>query len=850
MYSAILRAKILVLLALLVLPLGLLNAQSVAPNTHAVLVGIDSYSDAKIKPRKHAEADIKALHELIVSKDYLGADPKNVHMLLAKQGDKDGPAIRDNILKSLDAVVAKAGPNDLVLFAFFGQGCPLGEQVGFFGTDGTAKDRLKTALNGADIAKALEGLKAKRFCAFIDINLTDFENAKDTVRELDLRSLAGMVMGDQDGPATKRPTGRVMVLASNGLTATLQLDKHGLFAKTLIDGMKGKADREGYEPDGAVTINELTKYLDEELPRAARQIGKTKEEKGQAAIVLRNPPTHFTVSRTPVAVKTTELRLANFAKQKDVVKEVRAEGQRLLSTMPLVKYQQELRKSYQKFADGSVTHADFLKDRERIFDANRLTREDAGDYARRIQGALDIVSKNYVKEMDAGELAGGAVRGLYQSADEPIPSDLADRLAAAKGLNLADILELLTDARERLHRREDLEQRKAEEMTLKYVFSRFLDKYSYYVDADAVRRFKADTSGLFTGVGIQVRRDPVKDMIVVITPIKDGPSHKAGVMAGDWIREIRRDMDSEGNRLEQTEVIPGEGIVLDDAIKKIIGNPGTKVRLVFEREGVAKPVEIELTRAYIKTESVFGVKRKNDDTWTHMLDDENKIGYARLGSFTDYTHLQLEAALKDLKLKGMKGFILDLRFCPGGKLNTAFRVAEIFINKEPIVAIRYRGKPELKFTGNRPNNANDFPMAVLINRNSASASELVSACWQDHKRAVIIGDRTFGKGTVATTFPFTQTGGMLNIATASFWRPSGKNLEKILTEGRDDEDWGVQPNEGFRVKLGRNEEADLFDHLRKQEIIPRRDRVAKDEPSTFKDAQLEKAVEHLRGAAK
>ncbi len=853
MLPSIVRAKVFGLLAVLVFPLGVLHAQSVAPNTHAVLVGIDTYADAKIKPRKHAVADVKALYEVIVDRDYLGANPANVHVLLAQKGAKNEAATRENILKAFETVVAKAGPDDLVLFAFFGQGCPLGEHVGFFGTDGTAAERTKTALDGADIAKKLEGLKAKRFCAFIDINLSEFEGGKEALRDLDLRGLTGIVMGDQEVPAAKRPTGRAMFLASNGLTSTVQLDKHSLFAQTLIDAMKGKADREGYEADGTVTVAELTKYMDDEVPRLARTVGKTKDEKAQVAIVLRNPPTHFNVSRTPIAAKTTERRIAKFTdivKNTNVAKGVASEGERLLSSMPLVKYQQELRKAYQKFTDGSLSPADLTKERERILEDSLLAREDATEFAKRIQRAIDVITTSYVKALNAGELAGGAVRGLYQTADEPIPTDLADRIAAAKELKRAEILELLTDAREGLRRREDLDARKADEATLKYLFSRYLDKYSFYVDAEQVRRFRADTSGAFFGVGIQVRRDPVKDMIVVISPIKDGPAHKAGVQAGDWIKEIRRDMDSEGRPFDKTEVIPGLGIVLDDAIKKIVGRPGTKVRLVFEREGSDQPLEMQLTRASIKTESVFGVKRKPDDTWNHMVDDKNKIGYARLGSFTDYTHDQLEAAIKDLKKQEMKGFILDLRFCPGGKLNTAFRVAEIFINTEPIVAIRYRGKGELKFSGKRPNNPNDFPMAVLINRNSASASELVSACWQDHKRAVIIGDRTFGKGTVATTFPFEPTDGMLNLATASFWRPSGKNLEKILTEGRDDEDWGVQPNEGYRVKIGRHEESDLFDYLRKVEVIPRRDRPAKDEPAAFKDVQLEKALEHLREVTK
>lgn len=835
-----------------------LEAATLFPNTYAVLVGIDAYPDTKIKARRNAEADVKALYDVIVSKDYLGAEPRNVHMLLSKKGAANEQATRAAIQAALDSVIEKAGPEDLVLFAFFGQGCPLGEQVGFFTTDSTAADRSKTALIGQDIAKKLEALKTTKFCAFIDVNLNDFENSKDAVRDLDLRGLSSIVMGDAELPLEKRPKGRVMFLASNGLSGTVQLEKNSLFAQMLLDGMKGKADKEGYESDGVVMVSELTKYIDDELPRIARNEGKTKEEKSQMAIILRNPPTEFALGRTPTVAPTAERRLSRFdeiAKSGDVTKDIVAEGERFLTRMPRVKYQQELRKQYQKLADGAIKVPEFLKARKKIEEDARLTREEANDYAGRIIVALNTISKSYFKETSAGELAGGAVVGLFQFADEPLPPDLSERVSKARGRkNLreaqAELTELLADARYTLHRREDLDDKKAEEASLKHLFTRHLDKYSYYVDAEAVRRFRADTTGSFTGIGIQVRRDPVRDLLMVVTPIKDSPAYKAGVKTGDHILEIHRDMDSDGKPLAQTEVIKGLGLPLDDAVKKIVGKPGTKVRIYFERSGEAEPVKFEFTRASIVSESLFGVKRNDDDSWNYMLDPEKKIGYARIGSFTDTTHIELEKAIANLKKQGMKAFILDLRFCPGGKLNTALKIGDLFIDNQMIVGIRYRGLPENKIMGKIAGSEVDFPMDVLVNRHSASASELVSACWQDHKRVTVVGDRTFGKGTVVTFSAFEPTQGILNLTTATFWRPNGKNLEKIMTNGKEDEEWGVVPNDGFRIKLGRHEETDLFEHLRKQEIIPRRDLKEKQSATEFRDVQLTKALEHLREAAK
>jgi carboxyl-terminal processing protease len=340
-------------------------------------------------------------------------------------------------------------------------------------------------------------------------------------------------------------------------------------------------------------------------------------------------------------------------------------------------------------------------------------------------------------------------------------------------------------------------------------------------------------------------------LLQVVSPIKDSPAYKAGVKTGDWIVKITRETDNEGNPLAKPEIISGVGLPLDEAVKKIVGKPGTKVRVSFEREGLTEPLEFELTRASIVTESVFGVKRNDDDSWDFMLDPVKKIGYARIGSFTGSTYIELRRAITALKKQGMKAFILDLRFCPGGRLDIALQIGDMFINDEMIVGIRYRGqgaKDQNKINGKRFGSELDFPMAVLLNRFSASASELVTACWQDHKRVIVVGDRSFGKGTVVTLSPFAPTGGTLNLTTATFWRPSGKNLEKIMTSGKEDEDWGVKPD--IQVKLGKHEETDLFEHLRKQEIIPRRDIAPKEPAPAFRDVQLDRAVEAVLEKAK
>ena len=200
------------------------------------------------------------------------------------------------------------------------------------------------------------------------------------------------------------------------------------------------------------------------------------------------------------------------------------------------------------------------------------------------------------------------------------------------------------------------------------------------------------------------------------------------------------------------------------------------------------------------------------------------------------------------KKKEVKGFILDLRFNPGGLLDSAVKISDLFIDDGLIVTVRPRLEKEVAFPGEHDGSHLDFPMACLVNGGSASGSEIVAACLQDHHRAIIIGERSYGKGSVQNIQPF--EGGNLKMTTASFWRPSGKNLNKSSTGGKDDDEWGVLPDKGFQIKLTRKERDDLFEYQHNLEIIPRPDRPAKETKPQFKDKQMDAALEYLRDQIK
>src|SRR5262245_1299935 len=250
------------------------------PRTRAVLVGIDNYADPAIKSRHHAEADVVALYDIITSKEYLGADPNNVFLLLGKkEANRPGElATRENILAAIDTVAKQTTQGDLVIFAFFGQGCPVGKEVGVLGENAKIANRVESAISVLELGEKFQHMKPHKFLGLIDVHLTDFENAKEAARDVMVGTFVSILLPKKDAEDAEIPGGHVLCLASNGLKAAVELDRHSLFAQTVLEGLQGKADRDGYEPDGLIMAEELTKYLKDELPKGARKYGNSKEE--------------------------------------------------------------------------------------------------------------------------------------------------------------------------------------------------------------------------------------------------------------------------------------------------------------------------------------------------------------------------------------------------------------------------------------------------------------------------------------------------------------------------------------------------------------------------------------------
>jgi carboxyl-terminal processing protease len=328
-----------------------------------------------------------------------------------------------------------------------------------------------------------------------------------------------------------------------------------------------------------------------------------------------------------------------------------------------------------------------------------------------------------------------------------------------------------------------------------------LDPHSAYLDVEGFKDLQVGTQGEFGGLGIEVGMED--GFVKVISPIEDTPAFKAGVKAGDLIV-----------KLDDT---PVKGMTLNDAVKRMRGKPGSSIKLTISRKSADNPIVLSITRAVIKIRSVKSA----------MLDPG--YGYVRVTQFQEHTGELLVEALqklyKDSKAP-LKGLILDLRNDPGGLLNGAVAVTAAFVKPDSLV-VYTDGRSEdakMRLTASRehylrpmqsdylkglPEGVKSVPMVVLVNSGSASASEIVAGALQDHKRAVIMGTRTFGKGSVQTILPI-GNGTAIKLTTARYYTPSGRSIQaKGIEPDIVVEDPAMPESEdGFRVR-----EADLEKHL-------------------------------------
>ncbi len=299
-----------------------------------------------------------------------------------------------------------------------------------------------------------------------------------------------------------------------------------------------------------------------------------------------------------------------------------------------------------------------------------------------------------------------------------------------------------------------------------------LDPYSAYMGPELFKEMQTDTKGEFGGLGIEIGMEA--GVVKVISPIDETPAEKAGIKAGDFIVKIGK------------EQVQGKSLM--EAVKLMRGPVGTSINLTVRRKGVKKPLSFKIVRKIIEVKSVS----------SELISKEKNIGYIRLKSFNENSDSQFLKSIKNFrKNKNVKGYIVDLRNNPGGLLTQAINITDFFLDDGEIVSTKGRKVSETrKFFARKGDEVNGKPIVVLINNGSASASEIFAGALKDHKRAIIIGENSYGKGSVQSIIPLRNGGGM-RLTISKYYLPSGKSISEV----------GVKPDilveeigEDFQIK--------------------------------------------------
>ncbi|NOY42762.1 MAG: S41 family peptidase [Planctomycetes bacterium] len=373
------------------------------------------------------------------------------------------------------------------------------------------------------------------------------------------------------------------------------------------------------------------------------------------------------------------------------------------------------------------------------------------------------------------------------------------------------------------------------------------DKHSQFINETRRDIFREEITQEFYGVGIRIRFLGTPAMLTVIGPPEPGtPAFSADIRSGDHIVAIN----------EQ----PTLGMEIGKALQLIRGPAGEPVLLSVVHQGESEPQDISLVRAIITKESIRGDLRDSEGNWDFRLKADPHIGYLRITSFGDKTEAELIRALTTLASQegqpDVEALILDVRNNYGGALDAAVGISDLFLRAGlPIVTTRGRNQVERdRFVSTGSGTYTEIPLAVLSNHDSASAAEILAACLQDYGRATVIGERSFGKGTVQRLMRVESGRSLLKLTSATYWRPSGKNIHRMQDDTESDQ-WGVLPNKGFEIVLDDDEYLQFRKYRQRRDLlgmstngalakqIDKEDGILS---ADFTDRVLQRAVSHLQ----
>jgi len=418
----------------------------------------------------------------------------------------------------------------------------------------------------------------------------------------------------------------------------------------------------------------------------------------------------------------------------------------------------------------------------------------AGADAQMAEKAISQLDSYYVTAVDYRKLARGALMAIKvlaetKEAAETFPllgdeqkrqafiQDVDNQLSSIESRDRVDHLDLTLALNSVLRSSERTVRIPTEVLVVEFTDGLLdeLDEFSSMIWPHDIADFQKQTMGHFYGVGIQIGKEP-GEPLRVITPLADSPALKAGIRPGDLILAV------DGR--------PTEDVGIDKLVRMITGEKGTKVVLTIKRAGRVEPFDITLTRQEISIATVRGWQATPDGRWDYLLDHENKIGYIRIIQFTDQTAQDLAKVLDALRQEGVRSLVLDLRFNPGGLFHSATDVADEFVESGRLVSTEGRQTRRQEVNASLSGEYTSGDLVVLINQVSASAAEIVSGAVKDLKRGIVVGSRSYGKGSVQNVISIRRNRAVLKLTTAYYYLPSGR----LLHRRNGQKDWGVDPD--------------------------------------------------------
>jgi len=360
---------------------------------------------------------------------------------------------------------------------------------------------------------------------------------------------------------------------------------------------------------------------------------------------------------------------------------------------------------------------------------------------------------------------------------------LAPDSVARVGKSAFDQIDLLVDIRHEIVSSyvEEPDENKMVESAVRAMLASLGDRYTVFLTPEELAPFDKQIRGTFSGIGAEI--DIHNDHLRIVSPLEDSPAWQSGVMAGDIVLQI----DGESTH----------GISITEAVKRLTGPQGTKVTVKVQHMS-GQEQEITITRAKINVQTVRGMHRNADNHWDYTLDPAHGVGYLRITQFTSVTAPAVADVLKQFEQQGIRAMVLDLRFNPGGLLDSAVKVSDYFLPAgKRIVSVKGRAVPEQVQLATDAKTLTSIPIVVLANEASASAAEIVTGALSDNHRAKFIGSRTFGKGSVQQVRMLENGQGALKITHAYYYLPNGRNIHRR----ENDEHWGVDPEDGFYVPM-------------------------------------------------